>query len=48
MVLGYHTDTELEDLNPTITLFLGSNYDVDRYKEAMDHLMLLTKADYVG
>ena len=47
MALGSQIDLGFDDLNPVIRDFLESNYDVERFKEAVDHLLLMTKADFV-
>ncbi len=47
MTQGSQTDLGFDELNQAIRGFLDSNYDVEKFKEACEHLLLLTKADFV-
>jgi hypothetical protein len=47
MAQGSQIGFGFDDLNPAIKMFLESNYEVERFKEAFDDLLLLPKADFV-
>jgi hypothetical protein len=48
MVLGSQVDPGGHgNINPIITEFLESNYDVERFKNAVEQLLMLTKADFI-